>query len=59
MYEFKLKLDRMKPDPENLCQECKGLGYTEETAAEFKNNKTVALGSGCPKCKGIGRLAER
>lgn len=47
-----------KPDPKNLCPDCKGSGQTEDTATEMViingNFLTKHLGSGCRKCGGIG-----
>ena len=51
---------KMRPDPKNLCKVCKGWGYTDDVADEYKsapvikNKKVVTLGSGCYNCKGTG-----
>ena len=54
----KPKARTKRPDE---CPVCEGKGYTAETSAEWeiKNGqyKTRALGSGCPKCHGIGVIA--
>lgn len=47
----------------NTCPDCKGSGHTEATRpimqehADAPKLRTVALGSGCPRCKGLGVLA--
>lgn len=38
----------------HTCPVCNGRGYTRKTAAVVKDKKTVALGSGCPRCLGTG-----
>jgi len=38
-----------------ICTHCHGRGYTRKTAPVIKDNKTISLGSGCPKCLGTGR----
>ncbi len=63
MYEFQYST-QLYNKPANVCPECDGWGYFDREdsdkscAPEMKGKKTVALGSGCFKCKGIGRLAE-
>lgn len=45
----------------NECPDCNGIGQTKETATEVrqvgKKYRTVAQGSGCPRCLGIGRIS--
>lgn len=48
-----------------VCRACEGWGCTRETAPVIKTERrgpkkvlrTVSQGSGCPTCKGIGRVA--
>jgi DnaJ-class molecular chaperone len=42
----------------DTCGTCLGRGYTRDTAPYFKDGKTIKLGSGCPTCKGVGRVCE-
>jgi DnaJ-class molecular chaperone len=46
---------RPRPRHPNECSDCAGLGQTTATATEFRRGETVRLGSGCPKCHGVGR----
>lgn len=50
-----------------LCPDCRGQGYTQQTAPEmdlrynrdlgaYVEAKTVKQGSGCPRCLGVGFL---
>lgn len=46
----------------DTCGDCKGSGHTAATAPEMVREKkgklrTVAQGSGCPKCRGRGVTA--
>lgn len=47
----------------NECPDCKGIGQTKETSTEViqegKRFRTIAQGSGCPRCHGIGRIEQR
>jgi DnaJ-class molecular chaperone len=42
--------------PQNICERCEGRGYTRKTSAVIKGGVTEALGSGCPGCKGVGKV---
>ena len=46
----------------NECPACQGIGQTKETATEVEHDgkqyRTIAKGSGCPRCLGIGRIAK-
>lgn len=41
--------------PVNICPRCDGKGYTRKTAPVIRDKVTLALGSGCPSCRGMGR----
>lgn len=54
---------RKNPDE---CPECEGFGYTDATCPEghtgpdgISNWKTTAIGSGCPRCLGTGKLENK
>lgn len=47
------------PVREGTCDECRGMGYTDDTAPEIRKERngkpyTHLQGSGCPKCHGNG-----
>lgn len=60
---------RITKKSETECTHCNGLGYTADTAAVMETRrdreygvvekKTLAQGSGCPKCLGTGQLFPR
>jgi hypothetical protein len=57
----KRKFKRVTKAHPNECSDCEGWGYPESTAPKMVTDtdgklKTVALGSGCARCLGTGRL---
>lgn len=43
------------------CHTCAGIGYRRQEGCEYEitekgQYRTLALGSGCPRCNGTGRL---
>jgi DnaJ-class molecular chaperone len=57
MFKFKVDSSNFKKALD-VCPECNGFGQTGETVTIFVEGKTLHQGSGCPVCKGLGKLLE-